>query len=177
MSLSPALAALASYRQFILYRAVPSTTRPGKTDKFPCSALTGQVVNAHDASHWVTSEVAHSIAPLFGPEYGVGFVLTPSDPFFCLDIDNCLTPSGWSKSALDVCQQFPGAAIEVSRSGTGLHIWGQGAMPSHGCKNTPLGLELYDSGRFIALGMPNATGSASTDCSTSLARIIPQYFP
>src|SRR5512147_3202656 len=96
MSLSPALSALADYRQFILYRAVPSTSRPGKTDKFPCSALTGDVINAHDPSHWVTSDVAHAIAPLFGDTYGVGFVLTAADPLFCLDIDNCLTPNGWS---------------------------------------------------------------------------------
>jgi len=78
---------------------------------------------------------------------------------------------------LNLCAQFPNAGIEISRSGTGLHIWGTGAMPPHGCKNTALGYELYDAGRFIALGLPNAVGNASTDCTAALARIIPQYFP
>jgi len=175
--LAPALAALAAYKQFILYHAAPSPTRPGRTEKFPCSALTGQVIDAHDPAYWVTAEVAYSIAPLFGPEYGVGFVLSDADPFFCLDVDDCLTSSGWSKQALELCTQFAGAAIEVSQSNKGLHIWGKGEMPPHGCKNTALGLELYNSRRFIALGAPNATGNASTDCTAALARIVPQYFP
>ena len=33
--LPPALAAMGAYRQFIVYVAQPSRSRPGKTDKFP----------------------------------------------------------------------------------------------------------------------------------------------
>jgi primase-polymerase (primpol)-like protein len=171
------LAALGQHRQFILYRAVPSSSRPGKTDKFPCSSLTGEVINAHDPSYWVDHTVAFALAPFFGPEYGVGFVLTNNTGLFCLDIDDCLVNGAWSKDALDLCAAFPGAAVEVSRSGTGLHIWGSGAIPPHGCKNTVLGLELYHEGRFIALGLPNAVGNAATDCTSALSKIVPRYFP
>jgi hypothetical protein len=171
------LAALASHRQFILYRSAPSSSRPGKTEKYPCSPTTGQIINAHDPTQWTDAVTAFMLAPLFGPTYGVGFVLTPSTGLFCLDIDDCLTPTGWSKQALDMCAAFPGAAVEVSSSGRGLHIWGSGVVPPHSCKNTALGIELYDSSRFIALGQPNATGNAATDCTEPLARIVAQYFP
>ena len=177
MALPAALSALESYPQFILYKSVPSASRPGKTDKFPCSAMSGQVINAHDPANWVTSQVAQLVAPLFGPEYGVGFVLTKNDPFFCLDVDNCATESGWSPRAMELCGAFPGAAVEVSSSGKGLHIWGRGEIPPHSCKNTALGIELYDSGRFIALGMPGAVGDASTDQTAALSSVVPQYFP
>lgn len=174
--LPAALSALGAHRNFILYRSVPSRDRPGKTDKFPCSPRTAQVVDAHDPSHWVDHETAYSIASLMGPSYGVGFVLTPATGLWCLDVDNCLTAAGWSAQALELCAALPGA-IEVSASGRGLHIWGSGAIPPHGCKNTALGLELYHERRFIALGQPNAVGNAGTDLSVQLAAVVGRYFP
>ena len=174
--LSAALQPLASYRQFIIYRAVPSKDRPGKTEKFPCSP-SGVVSNAHDPSNWLDEASAATLATVMGPGYGVGFVLTREDPLFCIDLDNCATPTGWSDGALALCAQFPGAGIEVSRSGRGLHIWGTGTMPPHSCKNTALGYEAYAADRFIALGLPGATGNASADCTAALHRVVAQYFP
>lgn len=176
MILPNALTALASYSQFVIYRISPSKNRPGKTDKFPCSAITGEVISAHDATQWMDHKTAYISAKLFGANYGVGFVLTAHDPFFCLDIDHCATETGWSKLALQLCASFPGAAIEVSCSSTGLHIWGSGVIPAHSCKNIALGIELYSEGRFIALGLPNAVGDASIDCTSALSELVATYF-
>ena len=110
--------------------------------------------------------------------YGVGFVLTASDPFFCLDIDNCAVEGGWSPLVTELAQQLPGVAIEVSHGKAGLHIWGkyQGLPPDHACKNTALNIELYTEQRFIALGRPDATGSAATDCTDKLPGVVAAYF-
>ena len=76
-------------------------------------------------------------------------------------------------------QQLPGAAVEVSHSGRGLHIWGTGAaaLPFDGKRNMQHGIELYSAKRFIALGRPDATGDVVTDCTAALGAIVGDYFP
>jgi P4 family phage/plasmid primase-like protien len=179
--IADALQALTAYQQFIVYRLQPSTTRPGKTDKIPLSPHTCLPCNAHDSASWTDHGTAATVAATLGPGHGVGFVLTDADPFFCLDLDDCALPdgSGWSPAALALLARFPGACVEASQSGRGLHVWGQyaGAMPSHGCRNGSLGAELYTSRRFIALGLPGAVGDAGTDCTEALASVVSELFP
>lgn len=177
---APALARLREFRQFIVYRIEVSKARPGKLDKLPVST-SGHVVDAHDTANWMTADSACRFAEQFGEGYGVGFVLTADCKLFCLDIDNCLSPdrSGWTPKALELCGMFPGAAIEVSVSGSGLHIWGTytGDTPPHACKDTAHGLELYTERRFVALGNPaSAMGDAATDCTLPLQALINTHF-
>lgn len=168
MSLPQPLAILGAFRQFIL------CTLPGK---LPVSPLTGQVgINAHDTQHHTDAATAYAAAARTG--HAVAFVLTAADPMFCLDIDGALQPDNtWSQTALTVLAALPGAAVEVSQSGRGLHVWGVCyPMPEHACKNIALGLELYHDGRFIALGRPDAVGDAVTDCSAVMPGVIAQWF-
>ncbi len=166
--IAPALQALTVHRQFIVYRLETNKTRHGKTDKIPCDYRTGQNASAHDPAIWLDADTAIQTAAARGNNFGVGFVLTANCKLFCLDIDGCLqaAENQWSPLAHQLCTMFPGAGVEISQSGRGLHIWGtySGEMPPHGCKNTVLGIELYTSDRFIALGRPDsATGNAATD--------------
>ncbi len=177
--ITPALEALRAHRQFILYRLSPSRTRPGKKDKLPCNA-TGQTVDAHNPKNWLLAQEAELLAQQLGSEFGIGFVLTSDVKIFCLDIDNCLDSAGQrSEIALSLCKMFPEAAVEISISGHGLHIWGNytGDMPLHSCKNKEFGIELYTNKRFIALGqLNNTTGNVITDCTLSLQCVIALYF-
>lgn len=176
-ALPSALDALARYNQFLIYKLVPSTTRPGKTDKFPLDPSTGRVASAMDSNNWLSANDAIRRAAEFGPGHGVGFSFTEVDPFFFLDIDNCLDASGqWSALAVSLLNAFPGAAVEVSQSGTGLHIIGTGTPPPHGCKNIPYGLELYHADRFVALTGTHASGDASLDMSAVLPWLVTSYF-
>jgi hypothetical protein len=179
--IAPALEILKGYRQFILYKLQPSNTRPGKTDKLPCDYRTGEIVSAHDPQYWTDSDAVIAAAAHFGSGYSIGFVLTPECKLFCLDIDNCFLQQDNQRSLLaeGLCNMFPGAAVEVSQSGKGLHIWGTytGDMPNHASKNVELGIELYTEKRFIALGRSDsATGNAFTDCTVMLDCIIALYF-
>lgn len=170
---------MGAYRQFIVYVSQPSRTRPGKTDKFPCDFRSGRVVSAHDPACWTDAQTAIAAAAHWGASYGVGFVFTEADPFWFLDLDNCLLPDGsdWSQLAKALCGAFAGAAVEVSQSGRGLHIFGTGRPPLHGCKNEPLGLEFYHTGRFVALTGTSASGNAAADFSHLLPSLVTQYFP
>lgn len=173
------LSALAGYRQFIVYKGVPKADRPGKTDKLPVDPSTGRVADAHNPAIWTDAQSAIDTAIAWGEPFGVGFVFTANDPFWFLDIDNCLDqdPPRWSDLANQLMTRLKGAAVEVSQSRRGLHIIGSGAVPEHGCKNQPLGLELYTDGRFVALTGAHATGDAGTDMSAVIPAIVAEYFP
>lgn len=179
--MTPALQALSAYPQFVLYRAVSSGRRTGKIDKIPITYATKTDCNALDPQNWLDMKSAEAAVENLGSGYGIGFVLTDNDPFFCLDIDDCYQPdnNSWSPFSWALTRRFPGAAVEVSHSKKGLHIWGRytGAAPVHRCRNDAHGIELYTGRRFIALGHPGATGDASVDCTLVLPSVIGEYFP
>ena len=176
--LPSAFTALYAFKQFIVYVLVPSKTRPGKTDKLPINPQTRQVCSAHDPEIWMDAESARVTAQALGTQYGIGFVFTEADPFWFLDIDDCLqSDNHWSPLALSFVQAFHGAALEISASNRGLHIIGSGTPPAHSCKNTGHKLEFYTAGRFVALTGTQATGDAALDCSVNLPWLVQHYFP
>jgi hypothetical protein len=178
LALPAALGALGDYRQFILYIIQASTSRPGKTDKFPVDYRSGAVANAHDPAIWTDASTACATAAALGPGYGVGFVFTEQDPFFFVDIDHCAQADGtWSPVAQQLMGAFNGAAVEVSASGRGLHIFGRGTAAPHASRNDTYGLEFYTANRFVALTGANAIGDARTDHTAALAWLTASYFP
>lgn len=174
------LSPLAAFNQFILVKLVQRAD--GKTDKFPFSLAAINepehgVVNAHDPAHWLSADDALMQLSLMGDGYCLGFVFTANDPFWFLDIDSAWNGSNWSDLATSLCQRLQGAAVELSQSGTGLHLFGTGTVPAHGCKNVAQHLELYTEGRFVALTGVHASGLASWDGSAAMPAIVAEYFP
>lgn len=168
------LAPLKAVRQWIVVMLVPLAS--GKTTKLPVDYSTGNVCDAHDATVWTDYPTADALAERWGRQsFGTGFVLTAGDPFWCLDIDNCRTDTGWSDLATDLVAALPDTVVEVSQSGNGLHVWGYGPVPPHSSKNVPEHLELYTERRFILTGS-GAVGNMSRPCPT-IAAIAAAYFP
>lgn len=165
-------APMMAYRQWVSVSLTPDPARPGKTTKRPINPRTGAHTSVTDPAAWGTYAEADARGG------AVGFVLTDNDPFWCLDIDGCLQPDGqWSPLALTLVQRLAGCAVEVSASGKGLHIWGSGPLPDHGCRNTALGIELYHKDRFVCLGT-NALGSAGHTPPPDVWQwLVPTYFP
>ena len=167
---------LTAYRQFILYRKTWDATK-GKYIKQPCN-IGGGLHDAHDPKEWLSYDEARTAADLLGDGYDVGFVFTENDPLFFLDIDNCLVDGQWSPLSLQLCSMFPGAYVEVSVGGTGLHIVGTLTDKiEHACRNTPFHLEFYTELRFMALGRPETSrGNVSTVCNEAVRSLVTQYF-
>lgn len=160
---------MAAHRRFILWKLLGDT-------KVPVSPLTGQIHDAHDVLHHVDYNYAVQMTGAM-PDHGVAFVITEQDGFWFLDIDKCLQPDGmWSPISQELCARLQGAAIEISQSGRGLHLFGRGFVPPHRCKNTALGLELYTDKRFVALTGTGAMGDANFDASGAMPGIVAQYF-
>src|SRR3546814_18073197 len=103
-----------------------------------------------------------------------------------LDLDKALGADGqWLPFASQLVACYPGAFVEVSSSGAGLHIIGTGpaTAPAHRNKPTPdvatqlapLELEFYTQGRGIAFGLTQqATGCA--DRAFDFGRLGNSYF-
>jgi primase-polymerase (primpol)-like protein len=91
--LPPALAAMAAYRQFIVCQLVPDPEHPGKTFKYPLNVWTGHPPRRPRPGIWLDAAQACQIATAWGAGYCVGFTFTEQDPFFFVDVDNCLDPA------------------------------------------------------------------------------------
>lgn len=92
---------------------------------------------------WSTFDVANSSS--VGD--GLGFVLT-GDGIACIDLDHCIVDGVLQDWAQDIVAQCRGTYIEVSMSGTGLHIFGYATV---GTGRRRDGVEVYDRGRYIAV--------------------------
>lgn len=78
---------------------------------------------------------------------GIGFVL--GDGIACLDLDNCLDAKGRPNAlARSVLARLPGAYVEVSPSGRGLHVWGYAAEQPGRVRD---GIEAYSVGRYVTV--------------------------
>jgi primase-polymerase (primpol)-like protein len=93
---------------------------------------------------------------------GLGFVLT-GDGIACIDLDHCLVDGVLTDWAQTIVNQCPGTYIEVSLSGTGLHIFGYATV---GAGRRRDGVEVYDRARFIAV-----TGRRWRRCPLKLSDI------
>lgn len=186
--LPEALRPMAAYNQFCLYKLVPNPDIPGKMNKFPCD-FSGNIKDAHDSDIWMDAETAIKTASLYGAGYGAGFVFTENDPFFFFDIDDCLMADGvtWSPMAVELMNRFPGAAVEISQSGKGLHIFGTGSptMPTDQRKkkakdpitgNSKGLFDLYTEKRFVALTGTNIIGNVSTQADQIQLDYITDYW-
>lgn len=85
---------------------------------------------------------------------GLGYVLAAGDGIVCVDLDHCIAEDGtvaaWAQAVLDAC---PPTFVEVSPSGTGLHVWGRGEVGvGRRIRRGEVAIEAYDQGRYIAMG-------------------------
>lgn len=164
-----------TYAQFINWHFVPDEDPTKKPRKVPFNPVNGFPVDPHDPKNWKTFAAAQATG------HPVGFVLTKTDPFFFLDLDDCRDVTGWTAEATAIFHSFPGAAAEISISGKGMHIMGmcnQAALQDRKHKFGSLArpgnwLEFYTDGRFIALGNGFA-GNFNIDWTEQLLRFVPQ---
>lgn len=96
---------------------------------------------------------------------GLGCVLN-GDGIVCIDLDHCLDADGrpvpW---AADILSRTPRTWVEVSPSGTGLHIWGRAEVPSgRRLRADGRHVEFYGTGRYITV-----TGRRYEDAPNELA--------
>lgn len=191
MSLHDALGGLRNLAQWFVWR-LEWNAEDGKYDKTPCG-VDGSVykIDAGNRENWMTYQAACDVVARLragaanGVTYTLGFWMTKGCGYWFLDLDHALQNGQWLPFALQLCEQtYPGALVELTSSGRGLHIIGRGEAPPHRNKPeksvkeqlAPLELEFYTDGRGIAFGLTGqANGSA--DMVFDVAPLCAAYFP
>lgn len=125
----------------------------------------GAPASSTKARTWV------SFAEVFKSHAGNGFGFMLGGGIGCLDLDHCLTPTGPSPLARRVLDTVPATYVEVSPSGTGLHVFG--LLPEGPGRKVP-GVEVYSRARFMTVTGEAFDGSAPVlgDLSVVAAALV-----
>lgn len=141
-----------SMPRWLRWRLAP--TKSGKSRKIPVGP-SGRAVSVTDPESW--GDYFDTLWTRRGD--GLGFVL--GEGIGAIDLDDALTADGSPKAwAAEILARTPRTFIEVSHSGTGLHIWGHlDEAPGRNLRSKGQTVEVYSQGRFIALGRNAHAGS------------------
>lgn len=184
-----AFAALAANVQFVVAKIVPKMKdgiqerKPNghlRWDKVPVDSQ-GRDLSWTEPNNLLTfdnaSQRLKSLQTLFPTvSYGIGYIFTPTDGYVFIDLDNCTDGNNWNPLALALMNAFPGAAVEVSNSGTGLHIVFCGQSPiKTKCRNVDHTIELYTGAKFMLFGPHGAQGDCRIDHTIALGKFINEY--
>lgn len=125
--------------------------RDGRQTKVPYSAAYDGRASSVNPNTWSTFDVALDKAVEAPGEYsGLGLVITRESGLVFIDIDHCIRDNNQSEESKEILRHFSNQYIEVSQSGTGVHVLTKGNLPKS-FKNTGAGVEAYGEKRFVAL--------------------------
>jgi putative DNA primase/helicase len=131
--------------------------REGKPTRVPYSPATGQRASSTKPETWTGYQEALRACKEQGYG-GIGFVFTPEDDLCGVDLDGCLNPEtgeveGWAQEIIEELNSY----IEVSPSGTGVHILIRGKLPKS--RNRKGRFEAYDRGRYFTVTGEHLSGT------------------
>jgi putative DNA primase/helicase len=121
----------------------------GKWDKPLLQSHTGNLASHSSPKTWSTYQAAVNAYLFNGANLdGIGFVFTKENGFVGVDLDDCRDPQTgviepWAQEIIDQFNTY----TEISTSGTGVHLIGQGTLPGQGVKTASI--EMYDHVRYF----------------------------
>jgi putative DNA primase/helicase len=165
-------------RQWVRWRL---ETRHGKQTKVPYR-VDGKPAASDNPNDWTDYYTAVSGVTI-NKDGGVGFMF--ADGFAGIDLDGCHDPKTGEITwwAQEIIQRLDGVYVELSPSGTGLHIFVMGTVPGADKKfnlNPEIGhgkaaIEIYDTRRYFTVtGQPyfNEAGDVSTCDLTEVYELL-----
>jgi len=140
--------------------------RDGKPTKVPINCRNSKLARTDDPATWATLEEAIPYARRHA--CGVGYVFAADDPFVGVDLDDCFDPESGELAdwAMFIVWHLA-SYTEVSPSGTGVHLWMRGTLPSG--RRRAGHIELYDRLRFFTVTGHALTGAPLADAAMPIA--------
>jgi primase-polymerase (primpol)-like protein len=113
---------LVDYSQWVCWRYV-DRGECRKPDKQPVNPRNLANAGVHWANTWAPFEVAYAVYKQHGSRrvHGIGFVLTPTDPYVAIDLDACVQEDEIASKAAQIINDLS-SYTELSPSGHGIHI-------------------------------------------------------
>jgi len=155
---------LAALRQWVCWR-LEKDAKCERTTKIPYNPRSGGKASSTNPDTWADLDFAARACELHSYT-GLGFVFTKEAGIVGVDIDHCIDPASGAlnDTAAAILERLPPTYIEVSPSGTGLHIFLRGVMPEGGMRNAKTGVEMYSHARYFTM-----TGKRYGDCPVVVA--------
>ena len=154
----------------------------GRRGKMPLNPVTGQGAKAGDPSTWGTLEQA-LLGVELGTFDGIGFEFAGGGGIVGIDLDHVVnTHTGEVQPwALEIVQRL-NSYTEYSPSGTGLHIFVRGDIPSSGRKkvlnkDTGEALEVYKEKRYFTVTARPFMPAPVAERPADVAALYAEYFP
>lgn len=149
-----------------------------KWTKVPYDAkLHGIRASSTKPSSWSSFNTAYNAYEERADIDGIGFVLTPEDPYVGIDLDHCVDDASnidlWANSICNTFQSY----TEITPSGHGLRIFIKGKLPAKGRKEGDI--EVYDRSRYFTITGNFIYGSSINivDAQDRLNSFLKEYFP
>jgi hypothetical protein len=170
--------ALKSYRQWVLWKNIVTEQYPrGKKIPYCVRNSNLEAGSSTDSNTWCSFKDAVLNMEQYKTA-GIGFVLTKEARTFCVDIDKCIDDNGVSDFGLKVLDIFNDKTYtELSFHSDGLHIMGRGNLPIDEKGGERKGIEIYDSGRYIAITGRRKKSAAIdlTECQDKLDELLIKF--
>ena len=151
---------LMSYPQWVCWRYV-DRGEGRKPDKQPVNPRTLANAGVHWANTWATFDVAFATYLRHVREgiSGIGFVLTPDDPYVAVDIDKCVEGQEIEDRAVQIIEELK-SYTEVSPSGHGLRILLSSTQYHDNARTAAI--EVYSHSRYVTITGRHVTGTPDT---------------
>lgn len=135
--------------QWVLWRA-EWDNKQQEYKKVPYS-FSGYRASSTNKDTWTIFDAIYNLYEENNRYDGIGFMLSNNDKYIVLDIDNAIDENGQINSDLAL-EMTELTYCEMSPSGTGLHCFFKGELPSERKKKrSDLDIELYDNARFMTV--------------------------
>lgn len=147
---------------------------PAAARKVPLNPHTRGHAGVNWPATWAS--YAHALENANRHALGLGFVLTPEDPYLCVDLDHCVGTHGEVSAPTRALLDLLAGYVELSPSGTGLHIWVKSAVAVN--RRRPE-LEIYASGRWMTMTgrhHPQAPPEIP-ERTDAIVELVHRYFP
>lgn len=160
--------------QWVLWRAEWDDKRQ-QYNKVPYS-YAGYRASSTNNDTWTIFDAIHNLYEKNDKYDGIGFMLSYDDNYMVLDIDNAIDETGQITSDLALYMTEI-TYCEKSPSGTGLHCFFKGELPSERKKKrSDLDIELYDNARFMTVTGESIGQSEISDDQDILNNLVDRYF-
>ena len=144
---------LKSYPQWCCWKLEENKDPEKKANKISYSPITKRKVAPSEEYRKRWGYLDAAVDTYKGGFYaGLTFAVTEQDPFVVIDFDHCISNGVIHSDAMDWIRKLRGY-VEISPSGTGIHIIVRGKKPGDRCTNKKgeYEIEVYEKARFITI--------------------------
>ena len=106
---------------------------------------------------------------------GISLIISKDFGLVFIDVDHCVDEAGeLNETAEDIIGAFPHQFVELSQSGTGIHVITRGTIPKS-FKNSQNGVEMYNDRRFVSMTGHAFEEADPTDAQPAIDVIFNRY--